>query len=676
MFADSSKEVAAAVVYLRVCTGKQCHVALLESKISIYCEQEVKRQLIPRKEIIALDLGARLLRECLESTGLPIKDYVLWSDSKTVISWCSTKSLELPMFEQNRVDSILRNCNGKLPRYVSTKQNPADVATRGCHVDQDEKWEFWIKGPDFLWKPDLEWEDLQYNCSAIDPGTLPIPMITLSSTSTLPPNNKDFMGHTLDRTYKVAKPARILLLIINCARKWKMCLASHRSEMKEEVEPHTASVLLVRIAQRELFEKIIDQMQNGLTYEETVKRTPKHKRERWMTSLIGFVPFLDHNGILRIGGRLSNSTELMDEQMHPAALPRRNKVTKLFIIDRHTKLAHRGAETVPASLQNDVGLKPLGCIATVRHFLANCFTCKLLRKSRASQLVAPLPKYRITSRQPVFSSVSVDYAGPFEVKRHRSLEKRWICIFACNATSAVRIKVVESQETTAFLNSFRRFQGLNGNKTKHIRSDCATNFFGAQNMMREELKLAVGAFESSAELKQWLMNMEVTWEFSTPASSHHQGFIERKIRTFRNVTEGVLKSDNAKRTPTNFELLTILRETEYVMNCLPLGQHLGDEDSLQPLRPIDLTVGFCAPGNERASLYQFASRDEFRKGYVYTQKTADLWWNRWLSTYLPSLQRRQKWTTVEDNIKKGDAVLFIDQTNPLRAFAICRCYRH
>ena len=129
------------------------------------------------------------------------------------------------------------------------------------------------------------------------------------------------------------------------------------------------------------------------------------------------------------------------------------------------------------------------------------------------------------------------------------MEKRWICIFACNATSAVRIEVVESQETTAFLNAFRRFQCLNGNKTKHICSDCATNFIGAQNIMREELKLAVRAFESSAEIKQWLMNREVTREFSTPASSDHQGFIERKIRTFRDVTEGVLKSDNAERCP-------------------------------------------------------------------------------------------------------------------------------
>ena len=161
--------------------------------------------------------------------------------------------------------------------------------------------------------------------------------------------------------------------------------------------------------------------------------------------------------------------------------------------------------------------------------------------------------------------------------------------------------------------------------------------------------------------------MEVTWEFSTPASTHNQGFIERKIRTFRDVTEEVLKTDNNKRIPTDFELLIILRETEYVMNFLPLGRHSGNEDSLQSLRRIDRIVEFCAPGNKGASLYQSVSRNEFRKRYVYTQKIADIWWNRWLSTYLPSLQRRQKWTTVENNIKKGDAVLFVHQTNPLRA---------
>ena len=132
----------------------------MAAKTSVLSQQEVNRQSMPRKEIIALDLGARLLRECLDSTSLPIKDYSLWSDSKTVISWCSNKALELRVFERNRVDSILQNSKGKVPLYVSTEANPADIATRGCRVDQKTKWQAWIKGPDFLWKPNSSWGEI------------------------------------------------------------------------------------------------------------------------------------------------------------------------------------------------------------------------------------------------------------------------------------------------------------------------------------------------------------------------------------------------------------------------------------------------------------------------------------------------------------------------------------
>ena len=119
---------------------------------------------------------------------------------------------------------------------------------------------------------------------------------------------------------------------------------------------------------------------------------------------------------------------------------------------------------VVAALRQDVGILLIGGARTVRDYLANCFTCKLLCKTRAQQLMAPLPQYRVKPRQPVFSSISINYAGPYEVKRARSLEKRWLCIFVCNLTSAVRVEVVESLETTAFLNALRRFLCITGNK--------------------------------------------------------------------------------------------------------------------------------------------------------------------------------------------------------------------
>jgi len=127
VFADSSKDTAAAAVYLRTVTGDDYEVNLIAAKTSIFSQAEMKRQSIPRKELIALDLGARLLRECLDSTTLDIQGYELWSDSKTVIQWCAQRSLELRVFERNRVDLIMKNTNGQVPKYVPTNINPADV---------------------------------------------------------------------------------------------------------------------------------------------------------------------------------------------------------------------------------------------------------------------------------------------------------------------------------------------------------------------------------------------------------------------------------------------------------------------------------------------------------------------------------------------------------------------
>ena len=47
----------------------------------------------------------------------------------------------------------------------------------------------------------------------------------------------------------------------------------------------------------------------------------------------------------------------------------------------------------------------------------------------------------------------------------------------------------------------------------------------------------------------------------------------------------------------------------------------------------------------------------FGKGFKYTQKLADEWWDCWLSSYLPSLQKRQKWTKEHENLTAGDLVL-------------------
>ena len=51
--------------------------------------------------------------------------------------------------------------------------------------------------------------------------------------------------------------------------------------------------------------------------------------------------------------------------------------------------------------------------------------------------MADLPKDRLTPDHPPFTFVGVDYFGPFQVRRGRSLVKRYGVVFTCLAIRAV-----------------------------------------------------------------------------------------------------------------------------------------------------------------------------------------------------------------------------------------------
>lgn len=56
------------------------------------------------------------------------------------------------------------------------------------------------------------------------------------------------------------------------------------------------------------------------------------------------VPFLDYNGLLRVGGRIAQS-EFCLESKHPILLPKDHKLTHLLLVDEHQKHLHLGYRT-------------------------------------------------------------------------------------------------------------------------------------------------------------------------------------------------------------------------------------------------------------------------------------------------------------------------------------------
>ena len=222
----------------------------------------------------------------------------------------------------------------------------------------------------------------------------------------------------------------------------KMCIIAlrfHKSSFDAQnkvcTSRESARHLLVKMVQEETMGKVIRIMRDSkLIFEEALQRFPPSERTSSLPQLVKYIPFLDGNGILRIGGRLSQC-DLAYNFKQPIILPPRHWVTFLYVRKKHKNMCHLGPDLVFGGLQQDLGLWVMGKTGTERFYTKDCLGCKLVRQNRGEQLMAPLPSYRVKPRCCVFTYVAADLAGPFGVSVGRSTLKRWLCVFVCLVTT-------------------------------------------------------------------------------------------------------------------------------------------------------------------------------------------------------------------------------------------------
>ena len=95
-------------------------------------------------------MGSRLANTVKQEHDLPIKRTVFWSDSMTVLLWIRSDAHHYRPFVAHRVGEICENTDPDAWRWVSSKDNPADLATRGARVGDLTPDSPWFKGPSFL----------------------------------------------------------------------------------------------------------------------------------------------------------------------------------------------------------------------------------------------------------------------------------------------------------------------------------------------------------------------------------------------------------------------------------------------------------------------------------------------------------------------------------------------
>lgn len=152
-------------------------------------------------------------------------------------------------------------------------------------------------------------------------------------------------------------------------------------------ERQEAELTIIAIVQKSVFYKAMKELQSG-------KELTKDK----ISGLYRLNPFLDHKGILRVGGRLEQ-VMLHPHVKHPAILPKTSHITRLLIDHFHRQVQHQGRGLTINEIRAN-GIWILGCSQVVSSFIYNCVKCRKFRQRTEEQKMANLPCERIETTPP------------------------------------------------------------------------------------------------------------------------------------------------------------------------------------------------------------------------------------------------------------------------------------
>lgn len=632
-FSDASQQAIAAVVYLRACSNNGlATVTLIASKTKV---APLKRLTIPRLELLGAVLITKLITSILFTLNKPNLPLFAWIDSQVAYTWITNHPSRWKEFVHNRVCYIqetLPQCKWKL---VPGVENPADLATRGITPSQFTENSTWWNGPNWLSQPCSAWPQastLQANENLEERDIKVCTNVTTKLTK---------VWDLLSRYSNFTKLLRITALCRKFITKLKHNKTSYLSRHLTVSELETERRFWIKSVQGCSFSSEFKVLYQG-------QSLPKSN------SLSSLTPYIDSQGLLRVGGRLQHS-QLPDNAKHPFILPKESVLTTLIISDAHSRTLHGGTQiTLSFTRQNYWIIRGR---TAVKSFILKCVRCTRFRQQRAQQLMGQLPIERVTPSRPFLHS-GVDYAGPFTIKtwkgRNAKTYKGFISLFICLATSAIHLELVTDYTSEAFIATYRRFTSRRG-ICATLTSDCGTNFQGAD----KELKNLLSA--SSSEWKKisaCLISDGTQWKFNPPSAPHFGGKWEAGVKSVKYH----LKRTIGDSILTYEEMYTLLTQIEVVLNSRPLCRLSDDPEDMSVLTPGHFLIGdnLSTIPEPSLSLVQISHLSRWQL----LQQKLESFWSYWSKEYLQRQLSIYKWNKVHPSIAEGAIVLLVDERYP------------
>ncbi|KAK7582689.1 hypothetical protein V9T40_014134 [Parthenolecanium corni] len=357
------------------------------------------------------------------------------------------------------------------------------------------------------------------------------------------------------------------------------------------------------------------------------------------SSLVSLNPFLDGDGVMRVGGRLDRS-EFLDDKKHPIILPAKSHFARILCRHVHEKYFHAGRLFLASIFSSQYWFVG-GCTNLFKFVIRSCVSCAKVCAKTSEQLMGQLPLAKVSVSRP-FAHCGVDFAGPFTCKctGHRSTKfgKIYIAVFVCLAVRAVHIEIVSDLSTPKFIESLQRFIARRGIPVA-MYSDNGTNFVGTKNFFALDRDKLIEF--STTERFNWVFipskapNFGGTWEAAVKSAKKH----------LMNVTHCVTLSFE--------EYGTLLTRIEAVLNSRPICYKDVPVQGSEALTPAHFLIG--------RPMYSIPHIDDeqisLTNRLLLIQNQVRGFWTSWSKDYINQMRQLSKWRQEEPNLVPGQIVL-------------------
>ncbi|XP_059047668.1 uncharacterized protein LOC131843091 [Achroia grisella] len=635
IFTDASQSAYGACAYIRSYNNdynSSVTVKLLCAKSKV---SPIKPVTIPRLELCGALLGARLYTKITSSMRFQFNKVYFWTDSTIVMGWIRMSPHLLKTFVQHRVTEINELTGDSIWLHVNSKDNPADLVSRGVYLDMLIDCTLWWRGPLFL--QDRQF-DFKIDHSTYDSVLLPeVKNQIICASSSISNSLIDFLRFSSLKRLK--RSSAYVIRFITNARSSKS-LRKTGSLSVNELD--AATNMLVRFAQSESFAN---------EYDNLLKQLPI-KGKGVSNKVSGLNIFLDKNDIIRIGGRLTNSHYFDYNKKHPILLSSKHYFSTLLFRDEHKRLFHAGPQLLLSTIRENWW--PLAGRNLARKIVRQCVTCTRMKGKTITPIMGNLPAERLEPGYP-FIRCGVDYAGPVMILsrkgRGASLVKGYICVFVCFTTRALHLELVSSLSTNDYLLALKRFISRRG-KPVEIFSDNGGAFVGSQ----KDLSLFLN--ENVKEIEDFATNNGIKLRFIPPYAPHFGGLWESGVRSCKYHLRRVVGNCNL----TFEEFTTVLTQIEAILNSRPLYPLSSDPNDFLPLTPSHFLIGRLLTAPPCKDLTSTPTHRLIR--YDRIEQMRQHFWQRWSKEYVAELQTRTKWKLQQPDIRLNTLVLIKEENLP------------